>query len=430
MRKGIWIGVVSLCFLLLITSGGLAQQAVKEIRIGVAGPMKAVPGENQWRGALMAQEEINQAGGVLLGGSKIPIKLVKIDTNELASVADAVVAVERAANDVDFYVGTQRSESALAMQDVIAKYKKILIICGAAHPELMVRVGKDYDKYKYFFRAHINAAFYGDVLLAHLDDVGKIFKEQLGIAKPKVAVLVDKLQWADPIVKRVETDAPGLGLEIAGVWRPSATASDVSAELTAIKGAGAHILFKATSGTMGIALGKQWGEFQIPAALIGGDAVASVKSYWDATGGYGKYNTVMTGVGPAKVTEKTLPFWNAYVKKFNDFPGYESVTYDSLFVLKEAIERAGSIQSDAVVTEVEKTDRRGAFCRMAFYPRDQAFPHDTRFGPGYSTNVIRQWLGSDKMAVVWPHGWKGVTYEGSEKYVMPPWVVEYWKKKK
>jgi branched-chain amino acid transport system substrate-binding protein len=181
---------------------------------------------------------------------------------------------------------------------------------------------------------------------------------------------------------------------------------------------------------MGIALGKQWGEFQIPAALIGGDAVASVKSYWEATGGYGKYNTVMTGIGPAKVTEKTLPFWNAYVKKFNDFPGYESVTYDALYVLKEAIERAGSIQSDAVVTEVEKTDRRGAFCRMAFYPRDQSFPHDTRFGPGYSTNVIRQWIGSDKVSVVWPQGWKGVTYEGSEKYVMPPWVVEYWKKNK
>ena len=431
MRRTMMVGVFSLCLIVvLFVSGPAIAQVPKEIRIGVAGPMKAVPGENHWRGATMAMEEINKAGGVHIKGAKVPIRLIKIDTNEQASVSDAVVAVERAAPEVDFFVGTQRSESTLAMQDVIVKYKKILIGCGAVHPELTARIAKDYNKYKYYFRATINAAFQGQVLMAHLDDVAKIVREQLGIAKPKVAVLVDKLQWADPIVKMVEANAPKLGLEVVGVWRPSATASDVSAELAAIKNAGAQILFKATSGTMGIALGKQWGELQIPAALIGGDAIGLVKSYWEATGGYGKYNTSMSGIGPAKLTEKTMPFWNAYLKKYNDFPGYESVTYDALYLLKEAIERAGTIQSDAVVTELEKTDHKGAYGRFVFYPKDNQWPHDLRFGPGYNTWVVNQWRGPDKLAVVWPFGWQGVKYEGSEKYQLPPWVIDYWKKHK
>jgi branched-chain amino acid transport system substrate-binding protein len=430
MRKGIILGMVSLCLFSSWVSEGLAQKAVKEVRIAVAGPMKAIPGENHWRGATMAQDEINKGGGITIKGAKAPIKLVKIDTNELASVSDAVVAVERVAEDVDFYVGTQRSESTFAMQDVIMKYKKILMGCGAVHPELLLRIAKDYNKYKYYFMCTISSAFQGPVLVAHLEDVAKIVRDEIGIAKPKVAILVDKLQWADPIVKLIETKAPELGLDVVGVWRPSAMASDVSAELAAIKGAGAQILFKATSGTMGIALGKQWGELQIPAALIGGDAIGLVKSYWEATGGYGKYNTSMTGIGPAKLTEKTMPFWNGFLKRFNDFPGYESVTYDAIYILKGAIERAGTISSDEVVAEIEKTDYQGAYGRMAFYPKDQQFPHGLMFGPGYNTWVVNQWRGPEELKVVWPVGWKGVKYEGAEKYRLPPWVVDYWKKNK
>jgi branched-chain amino acid transport system substrate-binding protein len=430
MRKVMIVGVVSLSFFLFLASGGLAQQAPKEIRIGVAGPMKAVPGQNHWRASTMAMDEINKAGGVSLKGAKVPIKLVRIDTNELASVSDAVMAVERAAEDVDFYVGTQRSESAFAMQDVIMKYKKILMGCGAVHPQLLLRLAKEYDKYKYYFMCTITSALQGQVLFSHLDDVSKIVKQEIGIAKPKLAILVDKLQWADAIVKMIETRAPELGLEVVGVWRPSAMASDVSAELAAIKGAGAQILFKATSGTMGIALGKQWGELQIPAALIGGDAIGLVKSYWEATGGYGKYNTSMTGIGPAKLTEKTMPFWNGFVKRYNDFPGYECVIYDAIYILKEAIERAGTIASDAVVTEIEKTDYKGAYGRMAFYPREHETPHGLMFGPGYNTWVVNQWRGPEELKVVWPVGWKGVTYEGADKYMLPPWVVDYWKKHK
>jgi len=433
MNKKIIIGLMSICLLIMGISWGSAEAkeaGVKAVKIGVAGPMKMVAGMSHWRGATMARDEINKAGGVLVGNTKIPIELVKVDTNEMYSVTDAALAVEKAADKVDFFMGTNRTESALAMQDVAMKHKKIFIGCGAAHPELCARVAKNYDKFKYYFRVTINSLYMGKILFLHLGDVAKIVREQLGIEKPKVAVLADKLKWADPVVKAVEANAPKMGMELVGVWRPSATASDVTAELAAIKNSGAHIIFQAVSGPMGVALGKQWGELEIPAALIGGNAHAIVKTFWGATGGYGVYSTTQAAMGPAKISEKSLPFWDTYVKRFDDFPGHQAVTYDAVYILKEAIERAGTLDPDALVPELEKTDYTGAFGRITFYPPDHKFAHDVRFGPEYFTWVIVQWREGGTLRVVWPYGWEGITYKGSEKYMLPPWMVEYWKKKK
>ena len=209
-----WIFRIGVCLLAVGLSWNIAEakkQEAKSVRVGVTGPMKSTDGENMWRGALMAQEEINKAGGVKLGTAKIKLELVKVDTNEEVSVSDAVLAVERNVNKVDFFVGTKRSESALAVQDVAMKNKKIFISCGAVHPELCSRVAKDYDRFKYFFRVVLNSSYMGKIMFLHLGDVAKIVREELGIEKPKVAVLADKLKWADPIVEAVRKECPQHG---------------------------------------------------------------------------------------------------------------------------------------------------------------------------------------------------------------------------
>lgn len=206
--------------------------------------------------------------------------------------------------------------------------------------------------------------------------------------------------------------------------------TDVTAELSAIKATGAHVIFQVASGPMGITLAKQWGELRIPATLVGGSSEAISRHYWEATGGYGAYTTAMTSFLRVKITDKTIPFWDAYVKRYNDFPTNTAGTYDAIYVLKEGIERAGTIDSDAVVSELEKTDYVGITGRIKFYARDHAFPHNVVFGPGFITWVVSQFSEGGKIGCIWPHGWEGVTYEGSEGYKIPPWVVEYWKKRK
>ena len=144
---------------LLLTAGMVLMMCFSAwgagtIKIGVIGPMNFMQGKGHWNGALMAAEEINAKGGVQVGKEKMKIELVKADSNEFLNVTDATNAMERlmTQDKVDFVVGGFRTEAVLAMQDIAMDYKKIFIGCGAAHPELCLRVAKNYDRYKYFFR--------------------------------------------------------------------------------------------------------------------------------------------------------------------------------------------------------------------------------------------------------------------------------------
>jgi branched-chain amino acid transport system substrate-binding protein len=266
-------------------------------------------------------------------------------------------------------------------------------------------------------------------------------KEELGITRPKVALLFEKAAWADAMVAGFQRSLPKMGMEVVGVWRPSPMAVDMTGELTAIKRAGAHIIFDGMSGgTNGVTMGKQWGELQIPAALVGLNVEAQNRRYWEATGHMCNYELVFSLFGRVKKSEKTIPFFDNFTARFNEWPLQDAANYDAVFVIKEAIERAGTLQADAVISEIEKTDTKGALGRIAFYPKTEwaeepSRAHEAKWGPGYMTQVGVQWWDGE-LKVVWPDGrpvmgderWVGFKYEGTVDYKLPPWMKRYWKK--
>ncbi|MCL0079975.1 ABC transporter substrate-binding protein [Dehalococcoidia bacterium] len=412
-------------------------EEVPTIRIGVIGPMKFIQGEHHWFGAKMARDEINAAGGVDVGGVMHEIELVKADSNEILSVTDAVSALERiiTVDKVDFVTGGFRSEAVLAQQEVMADHGVIFLGTGSAHPEQNMRVAKDYERYKYWFRVTpVNSIYLGRVAFISVAMAAGAIREELGIAMPRVALMVEKAVWADPIVAAAEGLLPKLGMEIVGVWRPSPVATDVTAELTAIKAAGAHIIMGVFSGPVGVPYAKQWGELEIPAAAAGLNVEAQKMGFWEATGGRGNYQTTLNFYAPVEMTDKSIPFFDRFVERFGEFPTYNAGTYDAIWILKEAIERAGTLDADAVVVELKKTDYVGAGGRIVFTGMDSPYPHDVIWGPGYVTAVITQWQDGEQV-VVWPDGraalgdprWEGIRYEGTVDYKLPPWMVEYWK---
>jgi branched-chain amino acid transport system substrate-binding protein len=145
--------VIFLAFFLVATTG-LPVWSADTIKIGVIGPMNFTQGKGHWNGALMAQDEINAAGGVQVGQKKMKIELVKADSNEFMSMTDATNAMELllTREKVNFVVGGFRTEAVLAMQDIAMDYKTIFLGCGAATKKICDRVGEDYDRYKYWFR--------------------------------------------------------------------------------------------------------------------------------------------------------------------------------------------------------------------------------------------------------------------------------------
>jgi branched-chain amino acid transport system substrate-binding protein len=420
------------CFILLLglmlTMGmGATADAAESIKIGVLGPMAFTQGEGHWNGAKMAADEINKAGGVKVGAKKLPVELIKVDTNEFLSIPDATNAAEMAVSryKIDFAVGGFRTEAVLVMQDILMDAKKVFIGCGAAHPKLCTRVTEDYDRYKYWFRlTPINSKFLGKVDFILLGTVGAIMKKTLGIKKIKVAIIAEKAAWADPIVAAAEKLLPKkMGMEVVGVWRPSPVAKDCTAELSAIQRSGAHIAFTTFSSSVGITFAKQLGELKVPAAPVGINVEAQKAGFWNATGGKGNYTLTINTYARVKITDKTIPFYDKYKKLYGEAPNYTAGTYDAIYLLKAAVERAGSINSDKVVAEMEKTDAIDTPGRVVF-----SKSHDVTWGPGYVTAVGTQWQ-DGKIMCVWPYHWQKVFYEGTVPYKLPPWVVEAYKKK-
>src|SRR4029079_14976302 len=95
----------------LVALGCACGAKAQTIKIAILGPMAFVQGEHHWNGAEMARDEINQAGGINVGGQRTRIALVRADPNEIQSVPDATNEVERviARDKVDFLLGGFRS---------------------------------------------------------------------------------------------------------------------------------------------------------------------------------------------------------------------------------------------------------------------------------------------------------------------------------
>jgi branched-chain amino acid transport system substrate-binding protein len=427
--------VISLC---LVAGLGPAWGA-ETIKIGVIGPMQFVQGKGHWNGAVMAAEEINGAGGVKIGNKTMKIELVKADSNEFLSITDATNAMEllMTKDNVDFVVGGFRTEAVLAMQDIAMDYKKIFIDCGAASPELCLKVAQDYDRYKYFFRGTpFNSTYLIKTAFIQMATVGAILKHTLNIPKVKVAVVAEKAMWADPLIPAAEASIPKMGMELAGSWRPSPVATDVTAELSAIQRSEAHVILTFFSSSVGIPFARQAGELKIPAVQVGINVEAQKDGFWEATQGHANYvMTLNTYNRNVEYNELTRPFLDTYVKRFGETPTYTADTYAAIkYNIVPVIEMTGTLDADKLVQAMETREFLVPAGKDAYIKDEKGHPlHDLKWGPGYLTSLGVQWQDGQQQGV-WPYKWKltpespGVTYKGIVPYKIAPWVAEKYKK--
>ncbi|MBN1663830.1 MAG: ABC transporter substrate-binding protein [Deltaproteobacteria bacterium] len=419
----------------IVMAFSLPAWAAKTIKIGVIGPMQSLEGRDHWAGATMAADEINAAGGVKVGNEKMQIVLIKADSNEDKNITDASNAMERlmTKDKVDFVVGGFRTEAVFPMQDIAMDYKKIFIGCGAATDALCDRVGTDYKRYKYYFRGTpFKSSYLAKTSIMHLLACAAVIKKELN-APIKVALVAEKLAWTEGMVKLIQGYVPKLGMELVGTWQPSANATDVTAELSAIQKSGANIIFTVFSGMVGITFARQAGEFKIPALQVGINVESQKDGFWEATKGMGNYvftmNTYVQGV---EQNELTKPFMDGYKKRFKGTPTYTADTYASIkYNLVPAIEAVGSLDSDKLVAFMEAREYLVPSGKVKYEKnKDGVYTHDLTWGPGYLTSVGCQWQ-DGKLVGVWPNNWMPdpknypnlkITYKGMVPIKLPPWM--------
>ncbi|MBN1849629.1 MAG: ABC transporter substrate-binding protein [Deltaproteobacteria bacterium] len=406
-------------FLMMVPCSQISAE--EPIVIGAPLSLAYLYGWDAERGMTLAIEEINAQGGVKVGGVKRPFRAEVIDTRDLepgVPVSEALLAVEKLILDkkADFIVGGPvRSEAALAAMSLLSKYKKISILTtGVLTPAYHAAVAKEYDKFKYCFRIHGEAGNLVGEMFANFKELRDAYGfNNLFI----IAQDVSHARGAAEVMKKV---AGSQKWNVTGLEIYPTGASDFSMGLLKAKRTQSQIINIWMDMPESAILLKQWYEMKLPALPFGSTlAAAEQPGFWKATEGKGEYtlcNVVNAGNAPSEATPWTMKFYDAYTKRWNVEPEGlgTSSSYMAVYVLRDAIERAGTLNSDQVVNELEKTDLESVYGRLRFDPKNhQVIPaNDPKEG---AVGSILQWQ-AGKRVVVYP---KSIA-KGSIK--LPPWM--------
>jgi branched-chain amino acid transport system substrate-binding protein len=402
--------------------GPQANSAAKPIVIGAPLATAFLYGWDAERAMKLAAEEINAKGGVTVGKEKRPLKIEVMDTRDLepgVPTSDALLVVEKLIleKNADFIVGGPvRSEGALAAMDLLSKYKKVSILTtGALTPAYHKRVEAEYDKFKYCFRisGEVSWMVTGEFIPCLMDIKAKYGLNRLFIMIQDVA----HARAGGDIVSKLAAEK---GWEVIGKEIFPTGTTDYSVGLMKAKKENAQVILIWMDMPETSILLKQWFDMKVPALPFGTIiSAAEEPGFWKATEGKGEYcmaSVVNAGNCPSKATDWTMRFVDAYKKKYGLEPeGYgTSSSYMAVYTLKDAIERAGSLDSDKVVVALETTDLMGVYGKIKFNPKNhQVIPSvDPKEG---AVGTIFQWQAGKRVVVFPPKIAMG-------EVKLPPWM--------
>ncbi len=391
----------------------------KPILVGCSVPRASAYGQNGERGLILAGEEINAAGGVNVGGEMRPLKLEIMDTRDEepgVPTSEVLLAIEKLIlqKKSDVIVGGPcMSECGIAAMDLYAKYKIVDIVSiGCYTPTWDQKVAEDPEKYKYSFRASGSVKWY---IKEGVDLLHQI-KENFGFNK--IFISIDDSLMCRNAAGIVEKLAVKDGWEIVGHDKHPIGTTDYSMALSECKESGAQILFLWAYSPETSILLRQWAEMEVPALPIGFIGAAEDPGFWKATKGKGAYTIVTlseTGNVPGNVMPRTMKFYEAFEKRWGMPPRSTGCVsaYESLYVLKDAVERAGSLEDDAMIAALEQTNLPAVRGTIRFDKN-----HQIVYGYDPKTSVLGCWVQwqDGKRVCIFPKA----AATGTIK--MPPWL--------
>ena len=290
-------------------------------------------------GAKLAIKEINAAGGVL--GKKLELT-VEDDQNQASTAPNAITKLIDQ-DKVKAVIGTYASKCSIPMAAVAKESKVVMITPGSTNEKVTTEGGE------YVFRACFIDPLQGKI--------GAKFAAENLKAK-KVAMLYDiGNDYCVGISKEFKANFESSGGTIAYEKTYNTGESDFKAFLTEIKELNVDVLYLPDNySTVGL-IAKQAKEVGIKAALLGSDSWSDpglVQVGGDAI--EGAYFTDHVSLKSDNETIKK--FVSSYKAEYNTDPSAFSVlTYDSVYIIAEAIKAAGSTDEAAIKDAMTKLDK-------------------------------------------------------------------------
>ncbi len=415
MKKSVVSLFIFLSFF-LFTFSASAQQY---ITLGIPTSLKLIEGHEGQKAAQLAIEEINAKGGVKVGNEKMLFKLEALDIRDGepgVPVSEALLGIEKLILDKKIYaavVGNFRSEALLAAMDIYSKYKVINIGTIAMTPKFQEKILSDKEKYKYSFRGALDSKYASGYVQSSMKFLNKEFGYN------KVYIATQDVLWANAIGSLMEKWFKDNGWTVAAFDKYPVGATDFSAGLMKAKSAGVQVIMAIFDMPTSGILVKQWKSMKVPALLTGFISPLTGSKAWKTFGQdiEGVLESVWEiGYFPIKAYPPSVKFSAAYVKRWKEDiqSGHGAApAYDTVYILANAIEKAGTLDSEKVVKAIEETDMAGVVGRIKFDNGHQLIfgddPKQTACGG------VFQWR-KGKMLLVWPES------IASDKIQKPAWM--------
>jgi branched-chain amino acid transport system substrate-binding protein len=330
-----------------------APAAPVAIKVGHVAPLTggiAHLGKDNENGARLAVDEINAGGGLKIGDKTFTLELIAED--DKADPKEGTLAAQKLVDaGVVAVVGHLNSGTTIPASKIYSDASIAQISPSATNPKYTEQ------GFKTAFRVVANDNQQGAVLANYA----------AGDLKAKtIAIIDDRTAYGQGLADVVERVAKEKGLKVVAREFTTDKATDFNAILTKIRAAKPEVVMyggmDATAGPMA----KQMKQLGIKSKFLTGDGVCSpefIKLAGDA--GEGMLCS-MAGEAVEKLA-KGQEFTTKYKAKFNqDVQIYSPYSYDAIYVIAEAIKRAGGPDKPKIVEEVAKTNLPGVTGTITF----------------------------------------------------------------
>ena len=335
MRKFAKLSVTAAIVAAAMVTSATAQEAIK---IGVTQPLTgafAAPGNYVAQGAKIAEDEINQAGGVL--GKKIQLIIEDNKSNPTEAVSTVEKLIEK--DKVPVLIGAWSSTLTLAVMPKLEEYKVPMIVETSSSGKITTSGNP------YIFRISPTSAM-----------EAKSFEPlvaKLGIKKADFLYTNNDfgIGSAQEYSKMLKAD--GVTIGVMETMDPKAT--DFSAQLAKIKASGADTLFVTTAVEQLTIILKQAKEQQLKARIISCGGSNSPDQLIEQAGdaANGSYHTAFFPPWFPEVTknpEVSKRYMEEWKKRGYNLGGLTEGFrgFDGVYVAVAAIKAAGKADPEAI----------------------------------------------------------------------------------
>ena len=340
--------------LTIASTGALAQNTIKigEINSYKALPQTTGPYRQGW---LLAQEEINAAGGVL--GKK----LETIFRDDNANAGDAVrVAAELTSRErVDILAGVTLSHVGLAVADYSKQQKVFFLASGPLSDKVVWDNGN-----RYTFRLRAGTYALAESVVA---EAVKLKKKRWALVYPNyeygqaaAAAFKDSMRKAQPGIEFVTEQATPLSKIDPGPVVQAISDSKPDAIFNVLFGSDLA-KFARDGKTRGLFEGRE------VVSLLTGEP-----EYLDPLKDDAPANWIVTGYPYTSIDKpEHKAFVAAYQKKYNDYPRLNSVVgYATVKAIAAGLQKAGSTDTEKLITAFKGLQFSSPFGPVVFRTQD------------------------------------------------------------